>query len=379
MRVDFTGGQWLAMVMSATVLAGCVSSAAIVPAPRQQVPPPSGSTGAVTVPIGSPARAAQPPRAPIDSGFHRAPPGLNDRLAQLWRTFPGKTGIAVQRIDGEWTLTQRGGDLFPQQSVSKLWVVMTVLDAVDRGQVTLDQRVRIGTEDLTLFHQPIASRVRAEGAVTHSVRELIEMSVTGSDNTANDSLLRTVGGPSAVRQFIARKDLGAIRFGPGERLLQAGTAGMSWQQSYSVGRAFETARATLPDATRKAAMDRYLADPVDGASPAAIASALTRLARGSLLSPASTEYLLGVMERTRSGPRRLKGGLPADWRFGHKTGTGQNLKGMTAGYNDIGIATAPDGTRYAIVVLLADTTASVPQRMLLMQAVSGAVAEFHGR
>lgn len=379
MRVDFTGGQWLAMVMSATVLAGCVSSAAIVPAPRQPVPPSSGSTGAVTVPIGSPTRAAQPQRTPIDSGFHRPPPGLNDRLAQLWRTFPGKTGIAVQRIDGEWTLTQRGGDLFPQQSVSKLWVVMTVLDAVDRGQVTLDQRVRIGTEDLTLFHQPVASRVRAEGSVTHSVRELIEMAVTGSDNTANDSLLRTVGGPSAVRQFIARKDLGAIRFGPGERLLQAGTAGMSWQQSYSVGRAFETARATLPDATRKAAMDRYLADPVDGASPAAIASALTRLARGSLLSPASTEYLLGVMERTRSGPRRLKGGLPADWRFGHKTGTGQNLKGMTAGYNDIGIATAPDGTRYAIVVLLADTTASVPQRMSLMQAVSGAVAEFHGR
>lgn len=377
--MKFSGRQLLAMAISATMLAGCVSGAAIVPPSRQHVPPPSGSAGAVTVPVAPPVRASVPPRAPIDSGFHRAPPGLTDRIAQLWRTFPGKTGIAVQRIDGEWAVTQRGGDLFPQQSVSKLWVVMAVLDAVDRGQMTLDQRVRVGPEDLTLFHQPMAARVRAEGAVTLSVRELIEMAITGSDNTANDSLLRTVGGPAAVRQFISRKDLGAIRFGPGERLLQAGTAGMNWQQSYSVGRAFENARATLPDATRQAAMNRYLADPVDGASPAAIASALTRLARGALLSPASTEYLLGVMERTRSGPRRLKGGLPADWRFGHKTGTGQNLKGMTAGYNDIGIATAPDGTRYAIVVLLADTTASVPQRMSLMQAVSGAVAEFHGR
>ena len=44
-----------------------------------------------------------------------------------------------------------------------------------------------------------------------------------------------------------------------------------------------------------------------------------------------------------------------------------------------GVMTAPDGTRYAIVVLLGDTTASVPARMELMQAVSGAVAEFHGK
>ena len=379
MKLRVSGKQMLAAVMSAAVLAGCVSSAAIVPSSRQpssaSVPP-----GAVTVPISAPVRTAvPPPQASIDPGFRRPPPGLDERLSQLWRSFPGKTGITVQRIDGEWALAQRGDELFPQQSVSKLWVVMTVLDAVDQGRMTLDQPVRIGPENLTLFHQPIAGRVRAEGGVTMSVRELIELAITGSDNSANDALLWAAGGPPAVRQFIAKKDMGAIRFGPGERLLQAGTAGLAWQQSYSVGRAFQTARAALPDATRQAAMDRYLADPVDGASPAAIASALTRLARGSLLSPASTEYLLGVMERTRSGPRRLKGGLPADWKFGHKTGTGQDLKGMTAGYNDIGIATAPDGTRYAIVVLLGNTSSPIPQRMSLMQAVSGAVSEFHGR
>lgn len=378
MRVEISGRPLLAMILGSVVLAGCVSNAAIVPPARQG----GGSPGAATVPIQPPVRTATPappPQAPIDPGFRRPPSGLSDRINQLWRSFPGKTGIAIQRIDGEWALTERGNDLFPQQSVSKLWVAMTALDAVDQGRISMDQRVRIGPEDLTLFHQPLAARVRAEGSVTMSVRDLIETAITQSDNTANDSLLRTVGGPEAVRRFIRAKDLGAIRFGPGERLLQSGTAGLDWQQAYSVGRAFQQARSALPQATRKAAMDRYLADPVDGASPAAIASALTRLARGNLLSPQSTEHLLGVMSRTRSGPRRLKGGLPADWKFGHKTGTGQDLNGMTAGYNDIGIATAPDGTRYAIVVLLGDTTAGVPARMSLMQAVSGAVVEFHGR
>lgn len=388
MKFEFSGRPLLAITMSAAVLAGCVSSAAVIPVPRAQAPQQQqqqpqavrGPSGSVTVPIGQPVPSAMPrSAAPVDPGFRRAPAGLQDRIHALWRAFPGKTGIAVQRIDGEWTLAQRGGDLFPQQSVSKLWVVLTALDAVDQGRLTLDQRVRIGPEDLTLFYQPLAARVRAEGSVAMSVRELIETAITRSDNTANDSLLRTVGGPDAVRRFIDRKALGAIRFGPGERLLQAGTAGLKWQQAYSVGRNFEQARAALPDSMRLAARNAYLANPPDGASPAAIASALTRLARGALLSPESTEYVLDVMSRTKSGPRRLKAGLPADWKFLHKTGTGQNYKGATAGYNDIGIATAPDGTRYAIVVLLGDTTASVPARMELMQAVSGAVAEFHGK
>lgn len=388
MNFEFSGKPLLAVLASAAVLAGCVSSG-IVPAPRQPQPqgqPPAqpqpvrGPGGSVTVPIGQPVRSQlPPPRGTADPGFRRPPAGLSDRIAGLWRAFPGKTGIAVQRIDGEWAFAERGDELFPQQSVSKLWVTMTVLDAVDQGRLSMDQMVRIGPADLAVFHQPLAARVLAEGSVTMSVRDLIETAITHSDNLANDSLLRTVGGPDAVRRFVAKKDLGSIRFGPGERLLQSGTAGLTWQQSYSLGRNFQTARAALPDATRQAAMNKYLANPVDGASPAAIASALTRLARGTLLSPESTEYLLGVMSRTKSGPKRLKAGLPPGWQFLHKTGTGQDYKGMTAGYNDIGIATAPDGTRYAIVVMLGSTTSSIPARMSLMQAVSGAVAEFHGR
>src|SRR3546814_14518872 len=101
-----------------------------------------------------------------------------------------------------------------------------------------------------------------------TIRDQSETAITHSDNTANDSLLRTVGGPEAVRRFIAKHDLGSIRFGPGERLLQSGTAGLKWQQTYSAGYAFQKARAQLPDATRKAAMDASLAAPPDGARPA---------------------------------------------------------------------------------------------------------------
>jgi beta-lactamase class A len=282
------------------------------------------------------------------------------------------------RIDGgEWITGQRATELFPQQSVSKTWVALTILDLVDQGKVSLDQKIRITPNDLAVFHQPIRDRVISNGGIEATVLALLEQAIIASDNTANDSLLRTAGGPQAVQSFLARKNLGAIRFGPGERLLQSGIAGLDWRQEYSLGNRFYAARNMVPMAKRKAALDFYLDNPIDGASPEAIVRALARLAKGELLSPASTRLILGIMSRTSSGPNRMKAGVPAGWRFLHKTGTGQILSPVSTGYNDIGIMTAPDGTRYALAIMMGSTTASIPQRMAFMQFVSRTTATYH--
>lgn len=330
-------------------------------------------------PVERPALPPEPPVARPNPPQAQPPAGLDDAIRAEWRGFPGKTGVAVMQIDGGWTIGQRVGEYFPQQSVSKTWVAMTVLDLVDQGRLRLDQRVRITPADLAVFHQPIRDRVLANGEVEETLIGLLEQAITASDNSANDALLRTAGGPDAVRAFIAKRRLGAIRFGPGERLLQSGIAGLEWQQPYSVGRRFYSARDALPYDRRKAALDRYLADPVDGASPSAIVSGLARLAKGELLSPSSTQLLVGIMSRVKSGPNRLKAGVPSGWSFIHKTGTGQDLPPVSTGYNDIGIMTAPDGTRYAVAVMISDTTASIPARMAFMQSISRAVASYHQR
>jgi beta-lactamase class A len=258
-------------------------------------------------------------------------------------------------------------------------VALTILDLVDQGKVRLDQKIRITRDDLAVFHQPIRDRVIANGEIEVTVLSLLEQAIISSDNTANDSLLRTAGGPQAVQSFLLRKKLGAIRFGPGERLMQSAIAGLEWRQEYAIGRRFYAARAEVPVATRKAALDRYLADPVDGASPEAIVRALAKLARGELLSASSTRLILGIMSRTSSGPNRLRAGVPAGWQFVHKTGTGQILPPVSTGYNDIGIMTAPDGTRYAVAVMMGSTTAPIPQRMSFMQFVSRTIATYHGQ
>jgi beta-lactamase class A len=304
------------------------------------------------------------------------PPALVSVIRNLGQSFSGRVGIAVHRIGSDWTVAHNGNALFPQQSVSKLWVAMTFLDAVDRGKLRLTDPVTITRADLTLFHQPTAAMLK-DGRWTTTYADLLHRAMTQSDNTANDTLLRSVGGPEAVRSFLARRMIKDIRFGPGERLLQATTAGLEWRQDYSVGRSFYAARNALPKSVREKALDNYLASPPDGAAPASIVVALDKLRSGEMLSPASTRILLSEMEEAKTGPQRIKGGVPHDWRYLHKTGTGQDLPPRSTGYNDIGIMTAPDGTAYAVAVMIGSTTQPIPVRWELMQAVAKAVAANH--
>jgi beta-lactamase class A len=243
--------------------------------------------------------------------------------------------------------------------------------------LSLDDPVTLTRDDLTLFHQPIADEVLKTGSFTTTLGDLMVRQMTQSDNTANDKLMRAVGGPAAVRAMIKTKHLGAIRFDNGERALQSKIAGLAWNPAYSIGNAFFEARDALPPEVRKAAFDRYVANPFDGAAPYAIVAALARFKRGELLSPASTQHLLDIMSHTVTGANRLKGGLAPGWVLNHKTGTGQVLGDEQAGYNDIGILTAPDGKSYAVAVMIRLTSVPLPVRMELMNNVVRAIIAQH--
>ena len=306
-----------------------------------------------------------------------APQYLRAQINALGRQFDGRVGIAVRSIDDGWVAGWKADELYPQQSVSKLWVSITTLDAVDKGRVRLSDQVTLGGSDITLFHQPIAALIRKSGAYTTTVDDLMFKAITTSDNTANDKLMRVAGGPAAVRAMIRDKHLGAIRFFDGERALQSKIAGLIWTPSYSIGNAFYEARDALPLRLRQAAFNRYVEDPYDGAAPNAIVGALARLKRGELLSPASTQRLLWIMGNTRTGANRLKGGLAPGWTLSHKTGTGQVLGAFQAGYNDIGILTGPDGRSYSVAVMIKKTSVPLPVRMTLMNNVVRAVILQH--
>ncbi|WP_239474226.1 serine hydrolase [Sphingomonas longa] len=315
-----------------------------------------------------------PPPAPRP--VSTAPRALQAAVDSLIRGFDGRAGAAVRAVDDGWTVEAGGRQRLPQQSVSKLWVAMTLLDLRDQGRARLDEPITVLPTDLTLFHQPIAYLVAKTGRFDTTVGGLLTRALTQSDNTANDRLLTFVGGPSAVRAMIQRKRLGDIRFGPGERMLQAGTAGLVWQPGYAIGNAFQIARSRLSPEARTAALDRYIGDPPDGAAPLAIADALARLARGEILSETSTRIMLDTMGASITGRARLRAAIPPGWKISHKTGTGQDYGRRNAGFNDVGLLTAPDGRRYALAVMIGDTVRPIRERQQLIQAVAAAVTTF---
>jgi beta-lactamase class A len=196
------------------------------------------ATGFAAAAAGKPAPKAHPAAKTATA----APRVIADRITELGKAFDGRVGIAVMSIDDGWLAGWQATDLCPQQSVSKLWVAITVLDAVDRGKLKLDDPVTLTRDDLTLFHQPIAEEVLKTGSLTTTVGDLMLREITQSDNTANDKLMRLVGGPAAIRAMISHKHLGAIRFGDGERALQSKIAGQEWDPGYSIGTAGFEAR-----------------------------------------------------------------------------------------------------------------------------------------
>ena len=301
---------------------------------------------------------------------------LEQRLDALAKGFDGKVGIAVEDVRTQAVVAVDGRTYYPQQSVSKLWVALAVLAQVDRGALSLDEPIRVTRADMSVFNQPIQKLIGETGYPT-TVDGLLGFALAHSDNAANDMLVRRVGGSAHVQQVIDGRELGAVRSGPEEKLLQSKIAGLTWDPAYSFGLAFWTARDQVTPQVRSARLAAYLADPDDGATPRALVSGLSRLQRGALLSPRSTARFLQILASTETGPARLKAGLPPGWTIAHKTGTGQVLGDLATGYNDVGLLTAPDGRAYAVAVMIASTRRSVPERQTLMAQVAAAVAAAH--
>jgi beta-lactamase class A len=334
---------------------------------KYSAPPPTEPVEAISG-AASPAK----PLAEVAPSGPPAPATLAAQIKSLGSNFDGDVGISVRSIEHGWVANFNATRPFPQQSVSKLWVAATVMDKVDSGALRLSDTITLTPADLTIFHQPIR-KLMGGGTYTASVSELLTLAMTQSDNTANDALFRKVGGKAGVEAFLARKELSGISMSKGEKALQMSIAGMQWDDRFSFGNIFWQMRESVPFDTRARAITAYAENPADGAAPGSVAAGLARLQKGELLSSASTAYLLELMNQSKTGPKRLRGGLSVGWQMAHKTGTGQVLKLLATAYNDVGILTSPSGQHYAVAVMIGSTNRPVPVRMDLMQGVTRVV------
>lgn len=303
---------------------------------------------------------------------------LKQKLQILADGFDGRVGIGVQSAAG--MVSVRGGERFSLQSVMKLIVAATVMDAVDQRGWRLDEPVLVRREDLSLYVQPIADLVRKrKNGYRTTIADLLFRAVVDSDSGATDILYARVGGAAVINAFLTRRGVTGIRVDRDERHLQTEIVGLTWRPEYVDADVLDRAIKAVPAATRDKSFKTYLRDPRDTATPAGMASFLFQLAQGKLLSPGSTRHLLSVMRQTATGPDRLKAGTPKGWTLAHKTGTSGSHRGITVATNDVGVLTAPDGRQISVAVFVAESRRSAKERAALIADVARAVTDFYGR
>lgn len=302
---------------------------------------------------------------------------LKTEIDSYWKKFPGRAGIAIYTPFSDKIIGKRQTERFPQQSVSKMWVALRILEQEAAGKLSLDKRIRVTRDDVVVFSQPLKNYLDGRESFDMSLRELLVHSINASDNLANNVLLRVAGGPQAINQMLDRRKMQAVRFGPGEVLLQSAIAGVEWQTEYRNGNVFKAQRSRIPMAKRKAALNAYLETPLDGAAPGTIALVLKRFSKRDANDPGAK--LLKLMAGTYTGRSRLRSGLTPGWRLAHKTGTGQVLGPIATAVNDVGVMTAPDGCVYPVAVMIAETQAGTQATNALMQNVARAVTRHHER
>jgi beta-lactamase class A len=310
--------------------------------------------------LATPAMAAESP----DSRLQQALTKLANRAR------PGILGVTVVDLETRARTRINADRAYPMMSVFKAPVAAAVLAQIDTGSITLSQEVAIDRRDIVNGAAVPSIGALFEGERMHfTVKQLLVAAVSESDNTAVDALIRLVGGPSVVTDFLRAHGIYGMRIDLGEAQVGHIFDDTANGQSIPVR---ETEQAAL--ARQRRGYRAYLVDPRNSATPDAAANFLEKLWTGRLLSARSTKQLLGLMYG-QTVPNRLRAGLPHGVRFADKCGTSYSLEGETAAFNDIGIMTWPNGHTIIVAAFLNASRADKEARNALFAEIAKYVAD----
>ena len=258
-----------------------------------------------------PTRSASP--RPADGGAATPQEADPAPLLELERRYGARLGVFAANTGTGRTIRHRQDERFAMCSVFKTYLVAALLRSHPLGSGYFGQRVPFTRADLVLNSPVTGSRVEdgtAQAGMT--VAELCEATITCSDNTAANLLLRLLGGPGEVTSFARSIGDPATRLDRWEPELNTAVPG----------------------------------DPRDTTTPAAIAAGYRALVLGDALPGPERQQLAAWLIANTTGGTRLRAGLPPEWAVGDKTGAGK-----FGTLNDVAIAWPPDGEPWVIAVL----------------------------
>lgn len=250
-----------------------------------------------------------------------------------------RIGVSALLLETGDTLTYKGNDHYPMQSVYKFPISFAILHQVDIGKYKLDEKITITNDDIMpLGHSPIRE-AHPKGGVTMTLREISRYNIQESDGTACDVLLRLLGGTKKTDAYIKSLGVKGINI------------------------------ATTEKEQQKDDTTQYH----NWATPVGMTQLYKVFYQGKVLSKSSYDVLWKDMAESYPGAKRIKGQLPAGTVVAHKTGTSGTHNGFTAATNDSGIIILPNGKHLILTVFVSDSKGSEAEREGCIAQISKAV------
>ncbi|PEP57893.1 class A beta-lactamase [Bacillus pseudomycoides] len=231
---------------------------------------------------------------------------VNHSFARLEKEFDAKLGIYALDTGTNQIITYRSDERFAYASTHKALAVGILLQK--KSIEDLDERIVYTSEDLVNYN-PITEKYVDTGM---TLKELADASIRYSDNTAQNLILKQLGGPSEFK-----KSLRAI----GDTV-------------------------TNPERFEPELNEVHPGDTHDTSTPKALATSLQAFALGDVLSTEKRDLLIDWMKRNTTGGNLIRAGVPGEWEVADKTGSGSY-----GTRNDIAIIWPPNKKPIVLAIL----------------------------
>ena len=225
---------------------------------------------------------------------------IQKQLAELEVSSKGRIGVYAINTASHTHLGYRANERFPTGCTSKVIGVATILSKSMNDSALLSQRISYSKKDLTNWN-PITEKYLSSGM---TVEQLCAASISYSDNTAMNLLVKKMGGLDQMTLFAHSLSNTSFRQDNG------------WPEE-----AFSGGQNNVNDSS----------------TPKDMAKSLQRLAFTDTLAKPQRDLLMSWLKATTTGDFRIRAGVPKGWVVADKTGTG-SAYGTT---NDIGIIWPP--------------------------------------
>lgn len=114
-----------------------------------------------------------------------AEPAVEQELVRAEKASGGEMGFAAIHIETGRRITLKSSERFPMASTYKLPIAIQLLTLVDEGTEQLEHIIKLEPKDIRPGGVPLTDQFKF-GQSGVSVRDLLEMMLTVSDNTASD-------------------------------------------------------------------------------------------------------------------------------------------------------------------------------------------------